>query len=140
MRTTAALEGSFLVSVARWCCAALLVAAFTVIVVDMMMICLNGDSAAATSGQNGVPQEAPSRQPGTELPKEMLVGTPESNLSVPDTEGFGIRKAFNAEFLTDNANQPVFNDWLSIDPYQQTLHGSATGVPLAAWIVPTRSH
>jgi hypothetical protein len=141
MRTTAALEGSFLVSVARWCGSALLVAAFTVIVVDMMTICLNGsDSAAATSGRCGVPQEAPSRQPGTELPNKMLVGTSESNLSVPDTEGLGIGKALNAGFLTDDANQPVFNDWLRIDPYRQTLHGTATGVPLAAWIVPTRSH
>lgn len=140
MRTTAALEGPFLVSVARWCCAALLVAAFTVIVADMMTICLNVDSAAATTGQSGVPQEGLSRPPGTGLSNEMIVSTSELNLSVPDTNGFGIRKALNAGSLKDNANQPVFTTWLGVDSHQQIPHRPVTGAPLAAWIVPKRSY
>lgn len=119
MRTTAALEGPFPVSVAQWCCAALLVAAFTVIVADMMTICLNVDSTAATTGQSRVPQEGLSRLTGTGLSNEMVVRTSESNLSVPDTEGFGIRKTLNAGFLKDNGNQPVFTTWLRVDSHQE---------------------
>ncbi|RKE39543.1 hypothetical protein B0G76_5974 [Paraburkholderia sp. BL23I1N1] len=94
----------------------LLVAALAVIVVDFMAISRGIDTNTDMVDQNVPTRGALSRAAELESSKGTLRSASDSDLNIPDSEDFGIRKAINVELMRDSANQPAFDGWLLAEP------------------------
>ncbi len=116
MRTITSLERHPHSSIASWCCVCFLVAALAVIVVDLMAIFRGIDANADMVDQKVPIQETLSRTPELESSKGTLRSASDSDLSIPDSEDFGIRKALNAELMKDRVDQPALDGWPLAEP------------------------
>lgn len=116
MRTSAAIEGSYLFRAARSCCVALLVTACAVILFDAMALRPNGYAARSVANQSASAREEQSDTAGARPSDDIFQSTSDSNPVIPDTEDFGMRKALNAKLLQDSPDQPDLNDWPNIKP------------------------
>jgi hypothetical protein len=116
MNVTDAVEKRLLFSIARVLCLTLLVAALGAIVISGVAIYTNGRGGATVVYPAVSATDVLSGIAGSESANDLLSNAPDSEMHVPNAAGFVIPKALDVVLVSDDASQPVLNNWLGNVP------------------------